>query len=65
MKNLKDLLTEGISVETYSDGVDQVQQVLDQCIEECGNEKEGIESFITDILGNLEYDVIEAIKNMK
>lgn len=65
MKNLKELLVEGISAETYSDGVDQVEDVLDQCIKECGNEKDGIESFITDILGNLEYDVIGAIKKMK
>ena len=65
MKNLKELLIEGISYDTYSDGVEQVQEVLDTCIKECGNEKDGIESFINDILGNLEYDVIGVIKKMK
>lgn len=65
MKDIKEYINEGISYETYSNDVDTVQEVLDQCIEESNNEKEGIESFINDILDNLEYDVIGAIKKQK
>jgi hypothetical protein len=63
MKQLTDFINESISEETYSDGVNQIEEILEKCVKESKSEKEGIESFITDILGNVtNYDLFEALK---
>lgn len=50
-------LNEAISEDTFNDGRAEVEEVLNNCIAECDSEEEGIRSFITDILGNLDNEL--------